>query len=480
MADEKSMYVGGEWVDSSSGYEITSTNPADGSALAQIPAGTAEDVDAAVKAARGAFEEDWGPRDAGDRGAVLAEIADRIRARADEITKTEVRDQGKPFREARADVAYAADTFEFYAGAADKIEGATKRVPGDRLNYTLREPLGVTGHIVPWNYPFQLATRSIAPALAAGNTVVAKPASSTSLSLLLLAEIAEQVDLPDGVFNVVTGTGGQVGGALAEHPDVDEITLTGSKATGVQVMQSAAENVTPVTLELGGKGPNIVFPDADLDAAVKGVAHGIFMNAGQMCWAGSRLLVPPEIRDEVVDGLVEYVDSWPIGPGLEEGTRLGPLVSENHKKSVREYVETGRKEGATVVHGGGEPEGDDLQAGNFLEPTIFTDVTPDMTIAREEIFGPVLSVLAFEDEDEALEIANGVPTGLYSGVWTSDLSRAHRMARELDYGMVSVNEYPVTFPQMPFNGFKESGVGGEQGIEALEHYTRTKAVNVRL
>ncbi len=407
-------------------------------------------------------------------------MADGIRERMDTIVETEVRDQGKPYREARADVYYAANTFDYYAGAADKLEGSTIPVPGDRLNYTLREPVGVTGHIIPWNYPFQLATRSIAPALAAGCSVVAKPASATSMSLLHLAEIAEDAGVPEGVLNIVTGRGSVVGEALASHGDVDALTLTGSTETGVRVMQAAAENITPVTLELGGKGPNIVFPDADLDRAVKGVAHGIFLNAGQMCWAGSRLLVPQDIHDDFVEDLASYAGKWPLGHGLEKGTRMGPLASASHRESVEDYIRQGEEEGATLALGGGRPKDADLQDGNFLEPTIFTDVTPEMTIAQEEIFGPVLSVIPFEDEAEALEVANGVEFGLYSGVWTSNLQRAHRFARDLEYGMVSVNEYPVTFPSTPFTGWKKSGVGSEQGLGALDHYTRVKNVNVNL
>jgi aldehyde dehydrogenase (NAD+) len=414
------------------------------------------------------------------RGQLLVKIGGLIRAQLDEIAAVETQNQGKTLREAKGDVAFAAWTFEYYGGLADKIQGETIPVPGNRLNYTLREPLGVTAHIVPWNYPFQLACRSIAPALAAGNTVVAKPASQTPLSLLKLARIMEAAGVPKGVFNLVTGAGSVVGPVLAGHPDVDGVVLTGSVPTGQEVLKEAARNVIPVTLELGGKSPNIVFPDADLDKAVKGAIFGIFLNAGQMCWAGSRLLVHESVHDAFVEKLVAQAKALKVGPGMDKDSRMGPLVSKGHLESVMKHVESGRQEGATLACGGKRPDDPALASGNFLEPTIFTNVTPKMRIAQEEIFGPVLSVLKFATDEEALRIANDVPFGLYAGVWTASLSRAHRFARDLEAGMVSINEYPVTFPQSPFGGVKQSGIGSEQGTSAMEFYARRKTVFVNL
>ncbi|WP_281195664.1 aldehyde dehydrogenase [Halorubrum sp. F4] len=474
------LYIDGEWTDAEGGTTFHTEDPATEEPYAEVAEAAEVDVDRAVAAADDAMARDgeWRSLAPRERGARLHAMADAIEERQDEIVAVESHDNGKTPFEASLDVEMVIETFRYYAGWTDKIEGDQVPVPGDRLNYTVREPVGVTAHVIPWNYPFQLAGRSLAPALACGNTAVLKPSSTTPLSALYYAVAAEEAGLPDGVVNVVPGRGSVAGNRLAEHPDVAHVAFTGSTGVGKGVMERAAANVTGVTLELGGKGPNLVFPDADLDAAAAGCHYGIFMNAGQMCWAGSRLLVHESIHDEVVERVVERAESTPLGSGIDDDGRMGPTVSESQQAEVLEYIETGREEGATVECGGGVPA--DKEAGHFVEPTVLTDVTNDMTVAREEIFGPVLSVIEFADREEAIEIANDSPYGLMSGVWTSDLETAHTVADALEYGMVSVNEYPVTQPQTPFGGFKESGLGREQGTEALREYTQTKNVNVNL
>ena len=479
-AGPTALYIDGEWTESVDGGTIETVDPATETPYATVACATEADVSRAVAAAESAAAHDseWRSLDPADRAAALGAMADEIEAMADEIILVESHDNGKTPFEARLDVEMVIDTFRYYAGWADKLTGESIPVPGNRLDYTLREPLGVTAHIAPWNYPFQLAGRSLAAALACGNTAVVKPSKTTPLSALYYGRAAEAAGLPDGVVNVVPGRGSEAGSALADHPDVDHVAFTGSTGVGKGIMSAAADNVTGVTLELGGKGPNVVFPDADLDAAAKGVHYGIFMNCGQMCWAGSRLLVHEDAHDEVVDRVVERAEATPLGSGIDDDGRMGPAVSESHRADVLDYVETGIDEGATLATGGSVPA--DRPEGYFIEPTVFTDVDNDMTIAREEIFGPVLVVIEFGDFEEAMAIANDSPFGLSAGVWTTDLSTAHDAASRLQYGMVSVNEYPQTFPQTPFGGVKESGLGREQGTEAIAEYTQSKTVNVNL
>jgi len=475
------LFIGGKWVEPVSGESVEVLDPATNRPIAQVASGTKDDVDAAVQAARAAFENpEWRGIDPSKRGRLLFQLGQAIRDTFEELSRIESLNVGKPIREAKGDVAYVYKLFEYYAGLADKIEGATIPVPGSRLDYTVREPVGVTGHISPWNYPLVLACRGIAPALAAGNTVVLKPASITPLSALKLAELTATVGFPAGVFNVVTGPGSSAGSALAGHADVDSMTFTGSTETGKQIMQLAARHVTPVTLELGGKNPQIVFPDAKLDRALKGVLVGAFQNAGQMCWAGSRLFVHDSIRDDFLHKLAENVQRMKLGPGTKEDTQMGPVVSKQQEASVLEYVKAGAKEGATVLVGGKRAEAADLKDGNFVLPTVFTDVDPSMKIAREEIFGPVLCAFDFKDVDEVVAQANATNYGLMAGVWTQNLQTALRVANRLEAGMVNINEYPITFPQTPFSGFKESALGHEQGIDAVNFYTRVKTVNVSL
>ncbi|MBX0325317.1 aldehyde dehydrogenase family protein [Halomicroarcula sp. F13] len=474
------LYIDGEWTAAENGETIDTVDPATEETYATVACASAEDVSHAVAAADAAAERgsEWRTMSPSERGAHLRAMADEIESMADEIGLVESHDNGKTPFEASLDIDMVVDTFRYYAGWADKLTGETIPVPGNRLDYTLQEPLGVTAHIAPWNYPFQLAGRSLAPALACGNTAVLKPSNTTPLTALYYAKAAEAAGLPDGVLNVVPGTGSEAGSALVSEPAVDHVAFTGSTGVGKHIMSEAADNVTGVTLELGGKGPNMVFPDADLEAASKGVHYGIFMNCGQMCWAGSRLLVHEDIHDEVVERVVNRAEATPLGSGIDDDGRMGPAVSESHREEVLDYIQTGIDEGATVATGGGIPE--DKEQGYFIEPTVFTDVTNDMTIAREEIFGPVLSVIEFSDDEEAIEIANDSPFGLSAGIWTNNINRAHDTAARLDYGMVSINEYPQTFPQTPFGGFKESGVGREQGTEAIKEYTQAKNVNVNI
>jgi len=474
-------FIGGKWVEPSTGEFVRDLDPATNQPIAEVASGGVEDAKAAVEAAVAAFENpDWRGMDPSKRGRLLNQLGQAVRDAFDEVARLESLDVGKPIREGKGDAAFVYKTLEYWAGMADKIQGETIPVPGARLNYTLREPVGVTLHIAPWNYPLTLAIRGVAPALAAGNTVVLKPATITPLTALKFAELCEKVGVPPGVVNVVTGPGSTVGKTLAEHVDVDSITFTGSLETGRQIMQMAAKHVTPVTLELGGKNPNIVFPDADLDKALKSVLFGAYQNAGQMCWAGSRLLVHESIHADFVKKVAERAAKMRLGPGLKEDTQMGPVVSKEQEQSVLSYVEVGTREGAKLLAGGKKVADGELAAGNFVSPAVFDEVTPDMRVARDEIFGPVLAAITFRIVDDLIDVANSVEFGLAAGVWTKDLKTAHTVAARLESGMVSINEFPLTFPQTPFVGWKHSGLGHEQGMDAMRFYTRIKDVSVSL
>ena len=476
---EQQMYIAGEWVNSSDSKFSDAINPATGEVIAKIPKATTQDVERCLAASKSAFNDSaWKNIDPAQRGRILNKMAAATYQAAKDLAKIESENNGKTFREALSEIRYGAWTLEYFAGLADKIEGSTIPVPGNRLNYTLRQPLGVTAHIIPWNFPLQLALRSIAPALASGCTVIAKPASWTPLSLLGWMKVIDEaeVGLPKGVLQVITGSGGLIGDALAGHADVDGIVLTGGVPTGKTVMSKASENLTPVTLELGGKGANIVFPDANLKYAAKAICFGIFMNAGQMCWAGSRLLVHEDVHDQLVEAVVAEVAKWKVGPGLEEGVRIGSLVHEAHRQEVLEKLSNGLEQGGNVVCGGKAVEG----TGAFMEATVVTDVSKDNLLFHDELFGPVLSVTKFTTQEEALSLANDSQFGLLNGIWTNDLSRAHNIARDLQSGMVSINEYPITFPQTAFTGWKQSGIGIEQSKDALRFYTKVKNVNIKL
>lgn len=475
------MFVGGAWVQSHSGRNYPVFNPATGHVLAHVPKGDGEDVNAAVDSAKKSFEAPaWRTMDPSKRGRLLIKVSQVLREKLSDFAKLETLNNGKPLGQAKGDIAMAARHFEYFAGLADKIQGSTIPVPGNRLDYTLREPIGVTAHVVPWNYPLVMAARSIAPALAAGNTIVAKPASFTPLTLLKFAELCKEAGIPDGVVNVVTGGGDEVGGTLIRHHDVKLTALTGSVETGMKVMELASNNLSRVILELGGKNPHIVFSDADLERAASAVLNGIFTNAGQMCWAGSRLLVETEVKEKLLEKLVEGADGMRLGDGLKPETAMGPLVADSQRTRTADYVKIGADEGARVAAGGVVPQEEELKQGYFYRPTILDEVTQGMKVARDEIFGPVLTVTTFEGQEDAILKANDSDYGLWAGVWTKDLRRAHRVAGQLEAGVVTVNEEPITFPQTPFGGFKKSGNASEQGMDAVSSYLRVKNVSVNL
>lgn len=475
------LFIGGEYRASHSEKVTEILDPATNRVMATVPEGVRTDVDRAVEAARSAFESpEWRGMDPAKRGRILASIAQQVRDHAEELARIESQNVGKPLKEAKLDIYFVSRGFDYYAGLTDKIQGYTIPVPGARFDYTLREPLGVTAHIAPWNYPLLLACRGIAPALAAGNTVVLKPATLTPLTSLRFAELARAAGLPAGVLNVVTGAGRDVGESLAKHPEVDSITFTGSTETGKQLLRTVSDRVVPATMELGGKNTQIVLADARIDRAVAGIVNGAFQNSGQMCWAGSRVLVHRDIARTLFDKLREQVSALRLGPGLADGTQMGPLVSRTHMSNVLEAIEEGKSSGARVLTGGGPAEAPSLKEGNFVQPTVFESPPEDAKVARDEVFGPVLAVWEFDAVEDALERANDTPYGLSAGLWTQSIGPAHSIARRLETGMVSINEYPVTFPQVPFLGWKHSGMGQEQGLDAILFYTHVKNVLVNL
>src|SRR5437773_2322406 len=475
------MLVGGEWKESSNGLASSILDPSNNQVIAEVPRATKQDARAAVDAAKTAFHSpEWRDMDSAKRGRILTKLTGLVRENSDELARLETMNEGKTLRESKGDVAWAARAFEYFAGLADKIEGETIPVRPRRLNYTLREPLGVTVHIVPWNYPIALAARSLAPAIAAGNTAVMKPSEITPLTAIMLGDLALKAGIPKGVVNIVTGSGAEVGVALVSDPHVDGIVFTGSAETGKQVMESAAKNVTRVLLELGGKNPHIVFPDADLAKAAKSVREGIFTNAGQMCWAGSRAFIHESVYDTFVKDLVAKTRAIKMGPGTDDTSEMGPLASKARQDVVLGFVKDGLEEGATLLCGGKKPSDPRLQRGNFVEPTVFENVNGKMKIGCDEIFGPVLGITTLKTLDEVVAMANETDYGLYAGVWTSNLKVAHELAARLQVGGLAVNEYLVTFPQTPFGGYKNSGIGHENGIRSLEFYTRTKNVSITL
>jgi acyl-CoA reductase-like NAD-dependent aldehyde dehydrogenase len=478
--DARKLLIDGEWRDATGGKTLEVVNPATEEVIATVPSATREDVDAAVRAARAALDGPWAKLSARERGGLIWKLGERLMARADEVARLETQHNGKPISESRQiEIPAAAECLQYYAGWADKIHGETIPVKGNHLTYTLREPVGVVAAIVPWNFPLLLATWKVAPALACGNTVVLKPASQTPLTALALGEIAIEAGFPPGVVNVVTGPGGSVGQAIVEHPGIDKIAFTGDTSTGRQIMRSSADTLKKITLELGGKSPNIVFPDADLEAAIRGATVGIFYGKGEVCAAGSRLLVDRSIKDEFVDKLAARTKKLAPGDPMDPKTRLGAIASRSQMERVLGYIDTARKEGARLVAGGARA---DIGTGKgyFLQPTVFDGVTPDMTIAREEIFGPVLATIDFADVDEAIARANDSIYGLAAAVWTRDIKKAHYVARRLQAGTVWVNTYNVYDTAASFGGYKQSGFGREMGMHALEHYTQVKTVWVDL
>jgi aldehyde dehydrogenase (NAD+) len=476
----KQLLINNDWRSSSSGATMEVINPATEAVIETVAAADAGDVDAAVAAARAALDGPWGTMSARDRGRLVARLAARLMERADEIARLETLHNGKPISESRnIEIPAAAECFEYFAGWADKVMGETIPVKGNYLTYTLREPVGVVAAIVPWNFPLLLAAWKVAPALACGNTVILKPASQTPLTAIALGEVAVEVGLPPGVLNVLCGSGAVIGQALVEHPGIDKIAFTGDTSTGKAIMRGAAGTLKKITLELGGKSANIVLADADLDAAIRGASIGIFYGKGEVCAAGSRLLVDRAIKDEFIDKLAARTKKMMPGDPLDPKTRFGPVSSMKQLETVMRYIETGTREGATLVAGGAR--GDiGTGKGYFVQPTVFADVTPAMTIAREEIFGPVLAAIEFADLDEAIATANDTPYGLAAGVWTRDIKKAHYVARKLQAGTVWVNTYNVYDTAAPFGGYKQSGFGREMSAHALEHYTQVKSVWIDL
>lgn len=467
------LLIDGRRVDALSGRTFDTLDPSTGDVIAKIAEADAADVDAAVRSARAAFEGSWGRMRASERGLLLLKLAELIRRDEDELVNLESLDSGKPVSAIRRqDLPAVIDTLVYYAGMADKINGQVIPARQDALTYTLREPLGVVGAIIPWNFPLMIGMWKIAPALACGCTVVLKPAEITPLTALKIGELALEAGLPAGTLNVVPGFGKIAGQAIVDHPDIDKVTFTGSPVVGRQILQGAAGNLKRVTLELGGKSANIIFPDADLDAAVKAAAAGIFFNTGQVCSAGSRILAHDAVYDEVVERLAARASSVRIGDPRDGSTAMGPVVSEVQMKRVLDYIEVGKTEGARMVTGGSRHG----ERGYYVEPTVFADVEHEMRISQEEIFGPVAAVIKFKDEEDALRIANGTVYSLAAGVWTADIGRAHRFTRRLKAGTVWVNTYGPTDIRLPWGGTRDSGFGREHGEEAIENFTEPKVV----
>jgi phenylacetaldehyde dehydrogenase len=484
IAVKHQLFIDGRFVDAASGKTFETPNPATGEVLASVAEGDAEDIDRAVRAARQAFDSGpWSTMTASERGRIVWRIGDLVDEHLEELAELETLDNGKPLAIARAaDVPLTAEMFRYMAGWATKIEGNTiplsvPYMPGVAFHaYTLREPVGVVGQIIPWNFPLLMAAWKLAPALATGNCVVLKPAEQTPLSALRLAELMAEAGLPAGVVNVVTGFGETAGAALAAHPDVDKVAFTGSTEVGRLIVHAAAGNLKKVSLELGGKSPNVVFADADLDSAIAGAASAIFFNHGQCCVAGSRLYVEEQHFDEVVSGVADVARSIKLGNGLDSDTQMGPLVSDEQLRRVTGYLDAGRDEGAHVVAGGAR-SGDH---GYFVEPTVLTSARPDMTVVREEIFGPVVVAQPFQSLEEIASTANDTAYGLGAGIWTRDIAKAHTLAKKIRAGTVWINCYNVFDAGLPFGGYKESGWGREMGHEVLEAYTEVKAVCAQL
>ncbi|TBD13565.1 aldehyde dehydrogenase [Rhizobium ruizarguesonis] len=472
------LFIDGQFTDGERGEHIETLDPYHGKPWAELARATRGDVDRAVKAAREALDNGpWSKLTATARGRIMRKIGDLITRDADRIAEIEARDNGKLLAEVRGQLNGVAECWYYYAGLADKIEGAWIPVEKpDTMAFTMREPIGVVAALTAWNSPIWFATVKCAPALAAGCTVVVKPSEFASASTLELAAIVKEAGMPDGAFNVVTGYGHDAGAALVEHPDVAMITFTGSDLTGAKIYETAAKQMKRVALELGGKSPNIVFEDADLDLATAGVVSGIFGAAGQMCTAGSRLLVQKSIKDVFTTKLVDLARYIRMGDPMDPNTNVGPISTPPQFQKVLDYIEIARKDGARCILGGSRATGADLSAGQFVEPTIFSDVTNDMRIAQEEVFGPVLSIIEFDTEEDATRIGNDIAYGLVAGVWTQNIGRAMRMTKALKVGTVWVNTYRAYSFMMPFGGTKKSGLGRESGIEAINEYLETKSV----
>lgn len=476
------LFIDGKFVDAESGKTFITPNPATGETFAEVAEADKADIDKAVAAARKAFEGKWSKISARDRGRLLYKLSQLIEQNAAHLAELETSDNGKPIKESTyIDIPGVVENFEYFAGWCTKIEGETIPVPGQMFNYTLREPVGVCGQIIPWNFPLLMAAWKLAPALAAGNTVVLKPAEQTPVTAMEFAKLVQEAGFPEGVVNIVPGYGESAGAALASHPGIDKIAFTGSTEVGKIIARAAADNLTKVSLELGGKAPNIIFADADLDQAVNGAMMGIFFNQGQVCCAGSRLFVEEKIKEEFLGRFKEKADRIKIGDPMDQATAMGPQVSEEQLDKIKSYVGIARDEGATVFAGGETPSLDEqFRKGYFFQPTIFSDVNNSMRVAQEEIFGPVTSVISFENDDDLLRQANETIYGLSAGIWTRDITRAHRFARGIKAGVVWINTYNMFNAASPFGGYKQSGYGREMGKHALELYTQVKSVWVDL
>jgi betaine-aldehyde dehydrogenase len=470
------MLIDGSWVSSAESFEVK--NPATDTVIAKVPKATAADVDRAVQAARRAFEGGWREVTAQERGRILLRLAEKMRAELPRLAQIETENSGKPIVESEYDLTDVATCFEYYGGLATKLHGEVLNVPDNAVSMALREPLGVAGQIIPWNYPLLMAAWKLAPAICAGCTMVIKPAEQTPLTLLEFARFFEECGLPPGVVNVVTGFGA-TGAAIVAHQDVDKIAFTGSMEVGKVIMRSAADTLKKVSLELGGKSPNIFFADADFEAAVDGALFGVFVNQGEVCSAGSRVLIQRPIYKKMLDAMVEKAKTIKLGSGMDRATKMGPVVSQEQMERVMRYQEIGKKE-AKVGVGGGRAKVSGFEKGYFVEPTIFYDVQNSATIAREEIFGPVMSVIPFDDEAEALKIANDTPYGLAAAVWSRDIFKCFRMVKRLQAGIVWVNHMQPTYVEAPWGGYKMSGIGRELGPWGAEEYLQVKQVHINL
>jgi len=474
------VHVAGEFAESENDETIPVRNPYDDEVWATVPAGTEADIDRAVQAATDAFEsDDWGEFTQSRRRELLYDIADAVEEHLEELAELETKQNGRLFTETQGQMGHVAEYFRYFGRLCEEVgSGRTNPVDGTKaemFNFTKKEPYGVVGAITPWNVPILLSAWKLAPALAAGNAFVHKPSEQTPVSALRFAEIVyEETDLPDGIYNVVPGYGEEAGAALTSHRGVDKVAFTGSTAVGREVAASAGRNLSAVSVELGGKNPNVVFPSANLENAINGVLRGIFASTGQVCMAGSRVLVPEDVHDEFVERLLDRVEDIEVGDPMDPATDIGPMAFREQWETVKEYVDVGEEEGATIAYGGEMPEGAPGQC--FIEPTVVLDVANDMRIAQEEIFGPVASVIEFADEDEAVRLANDVDYGLAAGVWTEDMRQAHRLVDDIRAGTVWINQYRIIAPNVPFGGFKDSGIGREAGLEGLKEYYQTKSV----